>query len=94
LKRKSHLWSEIIKELAMFSALAVSIVLLWTSNLLLFVVLLVESLVAMTFWHERYDRSFLLVVAVLGTISEVVLYALVSGVTVTPPFSVCPFGFR
>ena len=93
LKRKNHLWSEIIKELGMFLVLAVSIVLFWTSNLLLFIVLLLECLVVLTFWHDRYDRSFFLVVAVLGTISEVLFVHFSIWRYSNPTFFGVPFWF-
>ncbi len=93
MKRKNHLWSEIFKELGIFLVLAVSIVLFWTSNLLLFIVLLFECLVVLTFWHDRYDRSFFLVVAVLGTIAEVLFVYFGVWSYGNPTFFGVPFWF-
>jgi uncharacterized membrane protein YoaT (DUF817 family) len=55
---------------AAFSLLAASIVLLWRDNMLLFIVILLEGMVALGFWHDRYDLSVLLVIAVLGSLAE------------------------
>jgi len=59
-------------ELAAFSLLITSIVLLWRDNLLLFTVVLVEVLAALGLWHDKYDLSCFLVVAVLGSLAEAV----------------------
>lgn len=72
MKRSRRLWNELVKELAAFSLLVASIVLLWRNNLLLLVVLLVEGLGALSLWHERYDLCFFLVTAVLGSPAEAV----------------------
>jgi hypothetical protein len=47
--------NELAKEVAAFSLLTASIVLLWRENPLLFAVVVVESLAALSLWHERYD---------------------------------------
>ena len=57
---------------AAFSLLAASIVLLWKDNMLLLIVMLVEGMVALGFWHDRYDLSVFLVIAVLGSPAEAV----------------------
>ena len=59
-------------ELAAFALLVVSVAVLWTNNLQLFIVVLVECLVALGLWHERLDVSFFLVIAVLGSMAEVI----------------------
>ncbi len=38
--------------------------------MLLFIVVLVESLAALRPWHDGYDLSFLLAIAVLGSLAE------------------------
>ena len=65
------------KPLAVFLAAFVAFVLLisfvmllWRNNLLLFVVMLVECVIALALWHERIDVSFFLVIAVFGTMAE------------------------
>jgi uncharacterized membrane protein YoaT (DUF817 family) len=55
-----------------FSLLAASIVLLWRDNMLLFIVILIEGMVALGSWHDRYDLSVFLVIAVLGSLAEAV----------------------
>jgi hypothetical protein len=67
-----ELWRELGVELAAFCVLVSSVVLLWRHNPLLFLVALVESLVALGLWHERHDISFFLVIAVLGSLAEAV----------------------
>ncbi|MDY6878009.1 MAG: hypothetical protein SWK90_17645 [Chloroflexota bacterium] len=54
-----------------FSLLTASIVLLWRDNLLLFIVMLVESLAALGLWHDRYDLHSFLVIAVMGSLAEI-----------------------
>lgn len=72
MKRSKHLWHELIKGLAAFALLAAFVVLLWENNLLLFLVMLVEGLVVLWLWHDRYDLSFLLVIGGLGSLAEAV----------------------
>jgi uncharacterized membrane protein YoaT (DUF817 family) len=59
-------------ELAAFSVLVASVTLLWRSNLLLFIIALVECLIALALWHDRLDLSFFLIIAVLGSLAEAV----------------------
>jgi uncharacterized membrane protein YoaT (DUF817 family) len=66
------LWTELIMELAAFSVLIASVALLWRNNLLLFIVALVECLMALALWHDRLDVSFLLVIALLGSLAEAI----------------------
>ena len=61
-----------LKEVLAFLLLMGSIVLLWRDNLLLFAVVLVEALGVLALWHEKYDVTFFVVVAGLGTLAEVV----------------------
>lgn len=63
-------WSEFARGVAAFSLLAVSITLLWRSNPVLLVIVLAESLLALRLWHDRYDVSIFLVIAVLGSLAE------------------------
>jgi uncharacterized membrane protein YoaT (DUF817 family) len=72
MKHSKRPWNELLSELVAFSLLAASIVLLWRDNMLLFIVILVEGMVALGFWHDRYDLSVLLVIAVLGSLAEAV----------------------
>lgn len=53
-----------------FVLLISSVMLLWRSNLLLLIVMLVECVTALVLWHERIDVSFFLVIAVFGTMAE------------------------
>ena len=64
--------NELVRELAAFSLLETSIVMLWRNNLLLFIIVLVESLAVLSLWHNRYDWIFFLVMAVLGSLAEAV----------------------
>jgi uncharacterized membrane protein YoaT (DUF817 family) len=65
-------WRELGVELAAFCVLVSSVVLLWRNNSLLLIVALVEALAALGLWHKRYDISFFLVIAVLGSLAEAV----------------------
>jgi uncharacterized membrane protein YoaT (DUF817 family) len=66
------LWTGLIMELVAFSVLIASVALLWRNNLLLFIVALVECLMALALWHDRLDVSFFLVIALLGSLAEAV----------------------
>ncbi len=57
---------------AVFGALATTIVILWRQNALLLAATLIEAAVALRLWHERYDIVFFLVPAILGTAAELV----------------------
>jgi len=72
MKHSKRPWNELLSELAAFSLLITSIGLLWRDNMLLFIVILVEGMVALGFWHDRYDLSVFLVIAVLGSLAEAV----------------------
>ncbi len=65
-----RLWTELALELAAFSVLVASVVLLWGNNLLLFLAVLVECLVALSLCHERFDLSLFMVIALLGSLAE------------------------
>lgn len=65
-------WIELVMELTAFSLLVASVTLLWRNNLLLFIVALVECLVALALWHNRFDLTFFLIIAVLGSLAEAV----------------------
>jgi uncharacterized membrane protein YoaT (DUF817 family) len=70
MKHSKQAWNELVSELAAFSLLVASIGLLWRDNMPLFIVILVEGMVALGFWHDRYDLSVFLVTAVLGSLAE------------------------
>jgi len=72
MKHSKQIWTELVIELAAFSILVASVGLLWRNNPLLFIVMLVECLAALGLWHERYDLSFFLIIAVLGSLAEAV----------------------
>jgi len=72
MKRPRRLWMDLAMECAAFGALVTSVALLWQSNVLLFVVALVECLVALALWHDRLTVSFFLIIGVLGTLAEAV----------------------
>ena len=72
MKHSNQVWAELVIELAAFSILVASVGLLWRNNPLLFIVMLVECLAALGLWHERYDLSFFLIIAVLGSLAEAV----------------------
>ena len=70
MKRSKQLWSELAREVAVFSLMAASIAILWRNNPLLFFVVLVVGLAALGLWHDRYDLGFFLVIGVLGSLAE------------------------
>ena len=70
--RASRPWSELLRGIAAFSLLIASIGLLWRDNLVLLLVLLVESLAALGLWHDRYDLRVFVIVGVLGSMAEAV----------------------
>ena len=72
MRHSKQLWIELAMELTAFSLLVASVTLLWRNNLLLFIVALVECLVALALWHNRFDLTFFLIIAVLGSLAEVV----------------------
>lgn len=72
MRHPKALWTGLIMELVAFSVLIASVALLWRNNLLLFIVALVECLMALARWHDRLDVSFFLVIALLGSLAEAV----------------------
>lgn len=65
-------WTQLLVEMAAFALVVSSVVLLWRDNLLLFFVALVECLVALVLWHDRFDVSLLFIIGGLGSIAEAV----------------------
>lgn len=72
MKHSEQLLNELILEFAAFSLLVASVVLLWRDNPLLFIIMVVECLVALALWHDRLDVSFFLIIAVMGSLAEAV----------------------
>jgi len=72
LKQSANPWIEIAAEVAAFSLLTASIVLLWRDNLLLLAVLLVEASATLRLWHDRVDVSSFVVLGSAGLFAEVV----------------------
>jgi len=70
MKNSKQLGTELVMAFAAFSLLVASVALLWRDNLLLFVVMLAECLIALALWHDRLDLSFFLIIAVLGSLAE------------------------
>jgi hypothetical protein len=67
-----RLGRELFMEIAAFALVTSSIVIFWRDNLLLFSIVLVESLAVLLFWHKRHDVYFFLSIAVLGSTAEVI----------------------
>jgi hypothetical protein len=67
-----RLWVELAIEFAAFALLVTSVVSLWQHNLVLTAVVLVECGIALWRWHTRYDVSFFLIIALLGSMAEAV----------------------
>jgi hypothetical protein len=63
---------ELLLAFAGFSLLVASVTLLWRNNLLLLIVVLLECLIALRRWHDRMDVSFLLIIAIFGSLAELV----------------------
>jgi hypothetical protein len=72
MKHPKRVWYEFFVTIAAFALLVVSVSLLWRNNLLLLIVALVEGAAALRLWHDRYDVSFFLIIAVLGSLAEAV----------------------
>jgi uncharacterized membrane protein YoaT (DUF817 family) len=72
MRDSKQLLMELLVELAAFTVLIASVVLLWRNNLVLLIVACVECAIALVLWHERRDLSFFLVIAVLGSVAEAV----------------------
>ena len=69
---RSRIWQrELLAAFAAFVLLETSVLLLWRNNMQLLAAMVVECLLALARWHERIDVSFFLVIAVLGTLAEV-----------------------
>ena len=67
-----HTCFDLFLELGMFSVLTFSIGSLWRDNLSLLLVVIVQALISLFFWHDRFDTSFFIVITVFGTIAELV----------------------
>ncbi len=65
------LWGGLALEIALFSVLAIVIVLFHNESALALALLLTIAFVALALWHDRYDRWSFFIVAVFGTCAEV-----------------------
>jgi hypothetical protein len=72
MEQPKRLWNQLLVEFAAFALLVACVALLWRNNPLLFIVMLLECLVSLALWHDRYDVSFFLIIAVLGSLAEAV----------------------
>jgi hypothetical protein len=63
---------ELLFAFAGFSLLVASVVLFWRHNMLLLAVVLLECALALARWHDRMDVSFLLTIAIFGSLAELV----------------------
>ena len=64
-------WTELAREVIAFVLLATAIVLLWFDNLMLLGVLSAYTVVVLSFWHERRDIAFFLIIGLFGSVAEV-----------------------
>ena len=67
-----QLGRELLLAFAGFSLLVASVVLFWRQNLLLLIIVLLECALALARWHDRMDVSFLLTIAIFGSLAELV----------------------
>ncbi|MBU0530504.1 MAG: hypothetical protein ABIH52_02250 [Candidatus Aenigmatarchaeota archaeon] len=63
---------ELIAEISLFVVGIAAISLLYTNNLLLFIVLLTGWLTGIKFWHTKHDVYFFVSGAIIGPICEMV----------------------
>jgi hypothetical protein len=86
MKLEKQLCIKLAVECGLFCLLVASIVLFWKDNIILLVVVVIAGLFALYFWHERYDVSFFLILAMFGTLTEVYSLAPAFG---TMPIHLC-----
>ena len=67
-----HIWRTLLLQTAIFAALASTIIVMHSQSLSLLVVVSLESIASLALWHERYDVSCFTVIAVLGSLAEVI----------------------
>lgn len=65
------LWIELGTEMAFFVVLEGCVALLWRSNGVLLAVAAIIWAAALALWHTRLDICFLLVIGVLGSLTEI-----------------------
>jgi hypothetical protein len=63
---------ELATELSFFVVLELCVALLWRHNLLLLAIAAVICTLALALWHCRIDICFFLIIAVLGSLAELV----------------------
>ena len=72
MRQRRSVWIELGVELAAFVVLVTCVSLSWRYNLILLLVMVAICGIALTRWHERIDVCFFLVIAVLGSMAEMV----------------------
>jgi uncharacterized membrane protein YoaT (DUF817 family) len=66
------LYVQFAQEIAAFALLQGSIVLLYQHNLLLLLVLCTEAVAVLRWWHQAHDLASFVVIAVMGSLAEVI----------------------
>ena len=66
------LWRDLALQALAFAVLVTAVSSLWRNNLLLALFVLVEGGIALAFWHDARDISFLLVIGGMGSVAEAV----------------------
>ena len=66
----SRMLTDLLYEIGAFAILIISIIIFWQSNLILLAVVILQCLIALWIWHERFDITFFLVISVFGSIAE------------------------
>lgn len=66
------MWIELGTELSFFIVLESCVAMLWRYNAPLLVVAALIGVVALARWHSRFDICFFLIIAVLGSLAEIV----------------------
>lgn len=72
MKTWRSLWIDLAVQVGAFAVLVTCVALLWEQNLLLLILMAVECGIALALWHSRIDICFFLVIAVLGSMAEVI----------------------
>jgi uncharacterized membrane protein YoaT (DUF817 family) len=66
------LWLELGTEISFFVVLEGCVALLWRYNTLLLAIAATICAAALARWHSRFDICFFLIIAVLGSLAEIV----------------------
>ena len=86
MKFTEKIQKEVIFEIIIFFVVIFTISLLWRYNTILFIALIIECIIIVKLWHQKYDIVYFIVGAILGPLGEIVCIYYGTWIYINPNF--------